>query len=148
MISGSPPTERNARTGLLTPPTRTFSALSKISLERRRSGFAWACVALIGAPFNGNSRFQPAGHVFGVVGQDNVGAGALNAGENFQDHALFINPAFLRSGFEHRVLAADVVRANRHVEAITHGPDDVEGMERVLDHHDFAAFFEIKGHFS
>jgi len=29
MISGSPPTDRNARTGLFTPPTSTFSARSK-----------------------------------------------------------------------------------------------------------------------
>src|SRR5260370_3784531 len=35
MIRGSPPTERKARTGELTPPTRTFSASAKISRERR-----------------------------------------------------------------------------------------------------------------
>src|SRR5689334_23083409 len=98
MISGSPPTERNARTGLLTPPTRTFSAFSNISFERRRSGFAWACVALIGAPFIRISGFQPASHVFGVVGQDNVGPGTLNAGQDFQNYAFFFDPAFLRRG--------------------------------------------------
>src|SRR5689334_11230491 len=111
MISGSPPTERNARTGLLTPPTRTFSAFSKISFERRRSGFAWACVALIGAPYIRNSGFQPAGCIFGVVSQDDIGAGALDAGQDFQDHALFLDPTFLRGGFDHGVFAADVIRA-------------------------------------
>jgi len=35
MIRGSPPTERKARTGEFTPPTRTFSASAKISRERR-----------------------------------------------------------------------------------------------------------------
>src|SRR6185437_11942337 len=33
MISGAPPTARNARTGLFTPPTRIFSARAKRSLE-------------------------------------------------------------------------------------------------------------------
>src|SRR5258708_35454296 len=37
MMSGSPPTELKARTGLLTPPTRSFVARAKISRERRRS---------------------------------------------------------------------------------------------------------------
>src|SRR6266436_5389957 len=36
MMRGSPPTELKARTGLLTPPTRSFVARSKISRERRR----------------------------------------------------------------------------------------------------------------
>src|SRR5690349_4024749 len=36
-MSGSPPTERNARTGLFTPPTSSFSARAKISRERYRS---------------------------------------------------------------------------------------------------------------
>src|SRR5713226_4565016 len=47
MISGSPPTERKARTGLLTPPTRSFVARSKISRERRRSRCRVGRVALI-----------------------------------------------------------------------------------------------------
>src|SRR6267142_2587508 len=115
MISGSPPTERNARTGLLTPPTRTFSAFSKISLERRRSGFACAWEALIGHLFQ-NSGFQPAGSVFGMVCQDNIGARSLDAGEDLQDHALLFNPAFLGRGFDHGVFAANVVCANRHIE--------------------------------
>src|SRR5262249_34099316 len=40
MMRGSVPTERKARTGLLTPPTRSFSALAKISRERLVSRFS------------------------------------------------------------------------------------------------------------
>src|SRR5260370_9790960 len=47
MMSGSPPTELKARTGLLTPPTRSFVARSKISRERRRSRCRVGRVALI-----------------------------------------------------------------------------------------------------
>src|SRR6267143_6559952 len=47
MMSGSPPTELKARTGLLTPPTRSFVARSKISRERRRSRCKVGRVAFI-----------------------------------------------------------------------------------------------------
>src|SRR5258707_14579773 len=47
MMSGSPPTERKARTGLFTPPTRSFVARSKISRERRRSRCKVGRVAFI-----------------------------------------------------------------------------------------------------
>jgi hypothetical protein len=50
MMSGSPPTERKARTGLFTPPTSIFSARSKISRERRRSTLDFVGVALIELP--------------------------------------------------------------------------------------------------
>src|SRR5208337_5395179 len=124
MMSGSPPTERKARTGLLTPPTRTFSAFSKISFERRRSGMERLCVALMCAPWR--SGFQPASHVLGVVGEDDVRTGPLNTRKNFQDHALFVNPAIARRRFHHGVFAADVVRAHGHIEAIPHSAHDKE----------------------
>src|SRR5208337_3726655 len=111
MMSGSPPTERNARTGLLTPPTRIFSAFSKISRERRRSGMDRRCVALIGAPLR--LGFQPASHVFGVIREDDVRASALDTGKNFQHDALFVYPAVARCRFHHGVFAAHIVRAHR-----------------------------------
>src|ERR1700675_4094215 len=107
MMSGSPPTERKARTGLFTPPTRTFSARSKISRERWRLRFKVDWVALIFVPSK-LSRLQPVCDVLGVIGQDDVGAGALDAGENFEYDALLIDPAFLRGGLDHRIFAADV----------------------------------------
>src|ERR1700757_2814961 len=104
MISGSPPTERNARTGLLTPPTSTFSARSKISRERRRSGLTCVCVALISSPVR--SRLQPASGILGVIRQDDLRPGPLNPRQNFQHYPLFLNPIVLRRGFHHRVFAA------------------------------------------
>src|SRR2546426_8014566 len=95
MISGSPPTARNARTGLFTPPTSTFSARSKISRERLRSRLNPACVALMLFPIK-LSRLQPACDVLGVVGQNDIGSRALNTGEDFHDDALFIQPPVLR----------------------------------------------------
>src|SRR5438445_176819 len=59
MISGSPPTDRNARTGLFTPPTSTFSARSKISRERLRSRFNRGGAVLMFSRLN-LSRLQPA----------------------------------------------------------------------------------------
>src|SRR5208283_3976384 len=118
MMSGSPPTERKARTGLFTPPTRTFSAFSNISRERWRSGF------------------QPASRILGVVGEDYIRTGPLNARKNFQDHALFVDPAIARRRLDHGIFAADVVRAHGHINGIPHPADDVEIGERRLDHDD------------
>src|SRR2546422_2928769 len=97
MISGSPPTARNARTGLFTPPTSTFSARSKISRERLRSRFNLACVALMLFPIQ-RSRLQPASDVLGVVRQQDIRSRALNSGKYFQHHALLIQPAVPRQG--------------------------------------------------
>src|SRR5208283_68672 len=99
MMSGSPPTERKARTGLFTPPTRTFSAFSNISRERWRSGKERLCVALMCAPWR--SGFQPASRILGVVGEDYIRTGPLNARKNFQDHALFVDPAIARRRLDH-----------------------------------------------
>src|SRR5271154_2938061 len=120
MMSGSPPTERKARTGLLTPPTKTCSARSKISFERRRSGLLRVGVASMvrGVKLSRLSGFEPAGDVLGVIGEDDFCAGALDASEEFEDDALFVEPAFLGGGFDHGVFAADVVGADGDVEGI------------------------------
>src|SRR5712691_4226911 len=114
MMSGSPPTKRNARTGLFTPPTSTLSARSKISRERLRSRFNLGCVALMLFSIK-LSRLQPACDVLGVVGQQDIRSRAPNPGENLQHHALFIQPAVLRSGFHHGVFSAHVVRSDRNI---------------------------------
>src|ERR1700733_14144417 len=48
MMSGSVWTERKARTGELTPPTRSFSARAKISRERGRESLVFVCGAVMG----------------------------------------------------------------------------------------------------
>src|SRR5580698_5316372 len=97
MISGSPPTERNARTGLFTPPTRIFSPRSKISRERRRSTLDFVGVALMNVWPN-PSRLQPSRRVLRVIRQNNIRARTLDPRQDFQHHALLVQPAFLRGG--------------------------------------------------
>src|SRR5882724_6140750 len=114
MISGSPPTERKARTGELTPPTRTCSASANISRERRllRREDVWVtlifCLCSLHRAYQlwsgADSAFQPSSGVFRMVRQNDIGAGALYAGENFEHDAFFIEPAILRGRFDHRVL--------------------------------------------
>src|SRR5208283_5755047 len=110
IISGSPPTERNARTGLFTPPTRTFSAFSKISLERALEGFACACIALIFAPIF--LCLQPARRVLRVIRQDNACAGTLDSCQNFEDNSLFFDPILLCRRFHHGIFTTHVVGCN------------------------------------
>src|SRR5258708_13372860 len=139
MISGSPPTDRNARTGLFTPPTRTFSAHSKISRERRRSRFKVGWIALIDLRTK-LSRLQPTRDILGMVRQDNAGSGALDARQNFNYDALLVEPVFLHGGFHHGVFAAHVVSGHRHVEPIAHLTNDVGIWQRRLHHPHFATF--------
>src|SRR5258706_7423750 len=100
---GSPPTARNARTGLFTPPTRTSVARRKISSERGCS--VLTCFgALIGFICSGNLKlagFQPAREVFRVIGEHDTRAGAMNAGHNFEHDPLFIDPAICGGRFHH-----------------------------------------------
>src|SRR5580704_1201438 len=105
MMSGSPPTERNARTGLFTPPTSTFSPRSKISRERRRSTLDFVGVALIRSPRK-LSRLQPSSGIFSVIRQNDVCTCALNSRQDLQRHPLLVQPALLGRRFDHRVLSA------------------------------------------
>src|SRR5258708_11359717 len=115
MINGSPPTDRNARTGLFTPPTSIFSARSKISRERLRSRFNRGCAVLMFLSIK-LARLQPACGVLGMVGKNDFRSGALHARENLQYDSLFIQPALLRRGFHHGVLSTDVVSPHRNIE--------------------------------
>src|SRR5271163_4209344 len=125
MMSGSPPTERNARTGLFTPPTRIFSARSKISRERRRSTFDFVGVALMESQPE-LSRLQPSRRVLGMVRQYNVSSSALNSRQDFQHDSLLIQPAFLRGGLDHRVLSAHVIRPDGHIKRIPHTTNHIK----------------------
>src|SRR5829696_555905 len=68
------------------------------------------------APSHQRSRapsHQPGGGVLGEVGDDHVGAGAANRGERLHRGGPLVDPAVLRCGLQHRVLAADVVGRER-----------------------------------
>ena len=69
----------------LTPPAKLRPALDNV-IGRRPSLFP--------AP-------QPAGYLFGVVGDDDVGAGAADGGQQFQGHWLFVDPAGAGGGLDH-----------------------------------------------
>src|ERR1700689_1327021 len=92
--------------------------------------------------------FQPAGYVFGVIGEDNGGSGALDAGHDFEDDALLINPAVARGSLHHRIFGADIVRGDRRVESLTDAGDDVEIRESGLYHDDVRALFEVESDFA
>src|SRR6185503_7202838 len=90
---------------------------------------------------------EPASDVFGVVGEDDVGAGAGDAGDEFEDGAFFVEPVVGGGGFDHGVFAADVVGADGDVEFFADATDDVEIWERGLDHHHVGAFFDVERDF-
>src|SRR5260370_9958699 len=93
------------------------------------------------------TRLQPASDILGVVGKDDFRSGALDAGQNFQDHSLFVQPAILRRSLDHGVLSADIVRTHGNIKRIAHPPDDIQVRQRRLNHHHIRAFFEVELHF-
>src|SRR5262249_2265915 len=123
-MSGSPPTERNARTGLFTPPTSTCSARLKISAERALLLLGEVCGVLIEVPLRA-LRFQPLRNVLGVISQNNVRTGSLNARQDFQYCAFLIQPYLLCRCFYHRIFPAHVVRADGNIESLAHSSNNV-----------------------
>src|SRR5260370_10552828 len=61
------------------------------------------------------TRLQPACDILGVLSKNDFRPRALDACQNFQDNSLFIHPALLRSGLDHRVLSADIVRTHGNI---------------------------------
>src|SRR6266478_3956790 len=90
---------------------------------------------------------EPAGGLLGVVGEEDGGAGALDAGQDFEDDSFFVEPAFGYGGFYHGVFAAYVVGAYGNIEFVADGSNDVEIGEGGLDHYHVGAFFQVEGDF-
>src|SRR5690606_40381780 len=69
---------------------------------------------------------HPACRVEREVGENAVGAGALERGQRFQRAGALVEPAVGVRGLEHRVLAADLVSEGRHAEQLLHPAQHVE----------------------
>src|SRR5260370_5409632 len=148
-MMGSPPTARNARTGLFTPPTNTSVARRKISCEWGRS-FLPAIGALIYfcAGNRDSALLQPAGRILRVIGENNACACPVNPGEDFERDALLVNPAVGGGCLHHRKFAADVIGADGHVESFADAMDDVEIRERGRHHNHVRAPGKVQLNFA
>src|SRR5690348_18459067 len=87
---------------------------------------------------------KPAGSIFGVIGEDDRGASALNAGEDFECDAFFVHPAVTSGGFHHRVFAAYVVGGDGNVEALANTLDYIQISQRGLYHDHVRALFQVE----
>ena len=127
--TGAPPTALNARIDELTPPgIAAVERVEQLVVGRhagagahrrgrsrrptqrrgRRAGRGrrrHACPATLGEPA-------------GEVGEDDVGAGPLDRREVLEGDGVVVDPAVGGGGLDHRVLAADVVRRERDVDAL------------------------------
>ena len=56
---------------------------------------------------------QPAHHIFGKIGQNHIGAGAFDGGQQLHRDFFLVDPAELRRGFDHGKFAADIVGGYR-----------------------------------
>src|SRR5712692_9226537 len=87
---------------------------------------------------------QPARDVFGMIGEHDARAGAMNAGQNLKHDSLFIDPSVRGRRFHHRKFPAHVVCAHRNVERLTDTMNDVEICQRRLHHDHVSALGKIQ----
>src|ERR1017187_5737303 len=88
------------------------------------------------------------GGVLGEVSNSKVGSGAADAHQGFEDGAVAVQPAFLKGGLKHRVLAGDLIRADGDADALTGRAYDVEvGHGRLHEDH-VGAFAEVEVNFA
>src|SRR5215208_1295113 len=91
-----------------------------------------------------SSSGQPSGCVGGVVGDDDVGAGALYARQGFEDGPALVEPSVLGGGLDHGVLPTHVVGGEGKVGHLADAPQDVKVRQRWLDHHDVSALLDVE----
>src|SRR5262245_63903002 len=94
--NGSPSTALNERTGEDTPPGIAARARSKRSL----------------------TSLEPLGDLAREVGDHEVGAGALDRRQVLERDRVAVEPSVLGRSLDHRVLAAHVVRGDRHFDGV------------------------------
>src|SRR5262245_7492475 len=92
---------------------------------------------------------EPAGDVFGPVGEDDAGAGAGDCGERFEGDGALVDPALLGGGFDHGIFAGDVVGGEGDPgKAIADEAYDVEIGEGGLDHDEVGPFSQVEFDFT
>src|SRR5277367_4451272 len=63
-------------------------------------------------------RLQPLRRLRREVGEDAVGAGALEGEQAFHDRAVAVDPAIAGGGCDHRVFAGHLIDEGRHRESV------------------------------
>ena len=90
------------------------------------------------------SRLQLLRRLRRKIGQDAVGAGALEAEQAFHHRPLAVDPAIAGGGRDHRVFAGHLVDEGRHREGVLHPPHDVEIGHAGLHHHHVGALGDVE----
>ncbi len=87
---------------------------------------------------------QQPGHLGRPVRQNEVGTRPADRGQRLEDHGVAVDPTVRRGRLDHRVLTADLIRRDRHVDHVAHPPDDIEVGHRRLDHHHVGTFGDVE----
>ena len=101
-------------------------------VPRPRSGSRWRAVDAAAL-----------GRLAGEVGEDHVGAGALDRGEVLEGDGVAVDPPALGGGLDHRVLAGHVVGGDGQVGLRPGDGDHVEVREGGLHHDQVGAFLDV-----
>src|SRR5882672_5893199 len=78
------------------------------------------------------------------IGQDAVGAGALEGEQALHHRAFAVDPAIGAGGCNHRVFAGHLVDEGRHRKGVLYPPHDVEIGHARLHHHHVRALGDVE----
>src|SRR5688500_17077158 len=104
MNRGVPPTDLNARTGLLTPPGMNRCATSKRAADR-----GTVSSATCGSAPTSFLR-EPTRSLLREIRDDEIGAGAAHSQQRLHHGAPFVQPSALGCGLDHRELTTYLIR--------------------------------------
>src|SRR5687768_12438624 len=136
--NGVPPTAWNARTGLSTPPGRICEAWANSCCD---FGVLYAGIG-DSAPA-ARLRLERARGFPGVVGDDDVGAGAPYGRQRLHHDSRLFDPAALCRSLDHRVLPAHLIGRRRLTKTLFDLRQNIEVRQRRLDHDDVGAFGDV-----
>src|SRR5437588_7670580 len=137
-ISRSLPTRERACD---TPPHRADSGTAVNSLRRHTRNIrspapkeARAVSAEDALPSPSGARLLacPFREFSGPIRDDQIGAGAFERSHDLKNSGPFLEASFLRAGFHHRELTADVINRRRFAELLADAPQNIEIRQRGL----------------
>src|SRR5689334_11638436 len=82
--------------------------------------------------------------VFGEVGQNEIRARAANARKRFKNGPVEIEPAVLSGSHNHAELAAYLVGAQRNLETLTSGVNNIQARQSRFHHDHIRAFLDVE----
>src|ERR1700732_1291636 len=134
--------EATHMSGLTLRRLRALSHWPKNSGDQRPPGRSTSCIPLRDRSGATPSHYilQPLRHTRREIGEDRVGARALEGDEAFEHGFVAVDKTTVRRRHEHRIFARHLIGEGRHAEALLDPENNIEVRQAGFHHHDVGAF--------